>query len=127
METISGPQGSIKPHIVENPQKTFWFERHDGSIFNTNEREAWTIYNGRVQTYIRAPRPKLIGVSDGRVFQQAVIESHQLFKDGKEEEAKERMRRGRDEELESGRGNVQKPQNYDSVDSAGNPVNRSQL
>jgi len=127
METLQGPTGNIKPHRIENPQATFWFQRHDGSIFFTTEREAWMVYNGRIQTLYKVPPPKLIGVSDGTIFYQSVKDAHQLYAEGKVEEAVQKLKEGEKLEMESGLGKLRAPINYDSVDKSGFPVDRSKL
>ena len=121
---LQGPTGKVKPNIVEGAQKTFFFERHDGSTFSCQEREAWALLNNPPK--VLGPRqnpPKLIGVSDGTRFALAVKESHALFKEGKQEEALARLRAGHQEEFEVGIGHIEMPKNFDIIDSRGLPIN----
>lgn len=106
---------------IDPPQKTFFFERHDGSIISVNEPEAWRIINGRIQAYLRYPIPKLIGVSDGSTFQKALFEARELGKTDVEL-AKERVRKGYQEELEAARGHIEQPRNFDIIDKYGQPT-----
>lgn len=125
MEEIKTPTGDkITPNVIEEAKDTYFFERHDGSIIHVQEREAWDILKGGnrvVGPYINPP--KMIGVSDGRLFQKAVQEAHALHREGKTEEAKERLRQGEREELEAARGKFKRPRNYDMVDKNGQPFN----
>lgn len=114
---IKAPGENYAANRVEPAQLTFFFERVNGQIFSVSEREAWTIYSGRIQTYVRQVPPKLIGASDGSLFQKAVIESHQMLKEGKtKEEIQERIRQGEREEIEAARLNFVRPRNCDTVD-----------
>lgn len=125
---ILPPTGPIKTNRVEAPQKTFFFERQDGSVINVQEIEAHNILKNRqrvIGTYI--PPLKLIGVSDGLIFQKAVLESHALHKEGKTEEAMERLRQGEREELEAARGHIEKPRNFDSIDQHRRPIDLGRL
>lgn len=101
---------------LENPKQTWFFERFDGSIIAVQEYEAWNLVCGRSKALgpVRA-KPKIIGVSDGTKNYQAVSEAHQLFSEGKVEEAKERVRQGFNEELESARGHIIQPRNMDEI------------
>jgi hypothetical protein len=106
---------------VEPPEKTFFFERHDGSIISVKEPEAWRIVTGRNQAYLRYPIPKIIGVSDGTTFRNAVLEAQELAKTDLEA-AKARIRKGYDDELAAARGHVESPRNFDVVDKTGQPT-----
>lgn len=121
----------MQPNRIEPPQKTFFFERHDGSIITTNEAEAWRIINGRIQTYIRKPAPKLVGVSNGEKYYRAVIESHELARVDpvtgvlsleNKEKALQRLRDGWKEEFEAAKGHIEHPRNFDTVDKNGQPT-----
>jgi len=116
-QEITPPTGEIKTNRVELAEKTFFFERHDGSTVYMKEEEAWNFLNGRSKAVgpVVAP-PKLIGVSDGRVFQTAVLEAHALHKEGRVEEAMARLRLGETQELEAARGHIERPRNFDTID-----------
>lgn len=105
----------MKVHKLERPQRTFFFERYDGSIIAVNEPEAWNLYTNRTQTVgWRFTPPKLIGTSEGLIMYEAVKEAHELFKtdpDG----AQERLKRGHQEELEKARGNIIPPRSADKM------------
>lgn len=112
----------------ERPQKTFFFERPDGSTFSVNEAEAWNVYTGKNQIVgFQTVRPKLIGVSDGSKVAQAIIEAKEIFKTEGFEKAQQRVKQGHEEEIESARGHIEKPRNFDMVDSRGNPVRLQDL
>lgn len=117
----------MKPNKVESSQKTFFFERQDGSTFPAGEQEAWSILNNRNQVIgQRHSKLKLIGVSDGRLFQQAVLESHDLAKTNPEAALK-RLKLGEEQELEQARGKIERPRNFDTVGQNGRPVKISDL
>lgn len=111
----------MQANQIEAPRKTFWFERHNGTVFCVHEEEAWRIISNRNQAYLRHQAPKLIGVSDGTLFWKAVMDAHDLVKTDPEK-AKERIRQGQQEELESGRGKIIMPRNFDVIDKYGNPT-----
>jgi len=107
---------------IELPKKTFWFEKWDGSIFATQEEEAWRIVNKRNQVYEVKPPHKLIGVSTGEIFYQAVIEAQKYMQAGDMDKAKEIVNQGHQDELESGRGKIEAPRNFDTIDKNGQPA-----
>lgn len=124
MEEIIPPKGEIIVHKLEDPQKTYFFERFDGSVICVQEQEAHTLLKGRVKVIgPQQAKPKLIGVSDGSKFHQAVQEAHALHREGKTAEALQRLRDGEKEELESARGHIEMPRNFDAIDTNRNPVN----
>lgn len=109
---------------IENPQKTYFFERFDGSTICVQEVEANNLLKGRGKVIgpVQA-RPKLIGVSDGTKFHQAVTEAHALHAEGKIKEALARLKQGEQEELEAARGHLERPRDFDFIDMHRNPVN----
>lgn len=122
MDEIQVPSGPIKNNHNEGPQKTFFFERSDGSIVAMHEVEAWNLLKYRQQVVGRYVQPpKLIGVSNGHKFWEAVTEAHKLNAVGKIEEALERIRQGEKEELEVARGHIEMPRNFDAIDQHRNP------
>lgn len=103
----------MKVNKLEQPKKTFFFERHDGSVISVGETEAWNLYARKNQVIgVEIPRPKLIGVSDGKMMYQAVQDAHKLFAEDPEK-AFERLRKGEQEELEAARGKITLPRNMD--------------
>lgn len=106
---------NMKVHKLEKPQKTFFFERQDGSIISVGEQEAWNLHARKNQVIGQdIPKPKLIGVSDGMKVHQAIKEAHEIFRTDSEA-AQERVRRGHDEELEAARGHIILPRNFDKM------------
>lgn len=105
----------MKIHKLEKPQKTFFFERHDGSIISVGEQEAWGLYARKNQVIGQdIPKPKLIGVSDGLKMHEAISEAHKIFRTDPEA-AQARIRKGHEEELEVARGHIIKPRNFDKM------------
>ena len=103
----------MKANKLEKPQKTFFFEREDGSVIAVGEYEAWNLLKNRNQIIgVRTYPPKLLGVSNGQKMYEAVKEAHAIYLTD-QELAKDRMRRGFDEELEVARGNIVQPRNPD--------------
>lgn len=110
------------------PERTFFFQRENGSIFSVGEAEAWSIYTGKLQTVgIRNIPPKLIGTSDGLIFNKAVQEAREIFKVSGIEAAQAHIRQGHSAELEEAKKHPQKPRDFSSVGLNGQPVNISEL
>jgi hypothetical protein len=105
---------------VELAKPVFFFQRPDGTVFHTDEKAAWSIYNGRsTMVGIRQPLPVYLGTSDGKLFAKAVVESQQIFKTSGLQAAQDRIRKGIDEELEVAKLNKTPPPNTDTVDKYG--------
>lgn len=106
------------------PEKTFFFQREDGSVFSVNEQEAWSIYTGKMQTVgVRTYPPKLIGTSDGIIFHRAVQEAKEINKKDGFEAAQDHIRKGIDLELEEAKKHPQRPRDFSSIGLNGRPVN----
>lgn len=119
LETKKGISDKLYP-----PEKTFFFERANGSVFSTGEAEAWIIYTGKSQTVgVRTIPPKLIGTSDGQLFHKAVQEAKQIGKMEGFEKAQEHIRFGYELELEEARKHPQRPKDHSAVGLNGRPVN----
>lgn len=117
----------INPKI-EQPQKTFFFERADGTIFSVNEQAAWTIYSGKSQTIgKRLPIPKLIGTSDGKIVNQAVSELKSIFEKEGLEKAQEYLKMAHEMELVSAKEHIIPPRNFDTIGQNGQPIKISDL
>jgi len=113
---------------IESSQRTFFFERSDGSIFCTNEEEAWSIYSGKNQIVgLRFSIPKLIGTSDGKITNQAIIDAKAIFQKDGLAKAQEHIRTAQEQELESARKTIIPPRNFDTIGNKGQPVNMSEL
>jgi hypothetical protein len=107
------------------PREVYFFEREDGTVINMEEKEASGFLKGRVaEIGVPFKRHKLIGVGDGKLFAKAIIEAKQIFKTTNSlAQAQERIRQGEKEELESARGKLKKPRDFDSTDPKGNLTN----
>lgn len=128
MDEIQAPKGAIKTNKIEVAQKTYFFERHDGSVIAVQEVEAWNLLKPKQPVIGRYTPPiKLIGVSDGTKFQTAVQEAHALHSQGMIEEAIARLRKGEEEEREAARGHIEMPRNFDSIDQDRRPFVMGQL
>ncbi len=113
---------------VEGAQETYFFERMDGSVISVLEEEAWNIMKGRTPIVgFRHNTPKLIGVSDGQIFQRAVLESQGFLREGKVIEAQAILKKGQADELEAARGKFKRPRDFDTIDRRGRPINISDL
>lgn len=106
------------------PEKTFFFQRENGSIFSVNEQEAWSIWTGKMQTIgVRTYPPKLIGTSDGRIFHKAVQEAKEINKTKGFEEAQDHIRKGMELELEEAKKHPERPKDFSAIGLNGRPVN----
>jgi hypothetical protein len=101
------PSEQTKIHRLEKPRKTWFFERHDGSIVAVGNDEAFFILKGN-NNYHRTM--KMIGCSDGVTFHNAVVESHNIFRTTQDIKlAQEKLREGERAEIEKARGNMERP------------------
>lgn len=82
-------------------QETWFFERMvDGFVFACNEIEAWEIMNNA--NLHKRSHYKMLGVSDGKLYAQALREASQLKTP---EEKRQRLFDGEKEELEQAKKN----------------------
>lgn len=110
------------------PKKVFFFERQDGSIMYTDEKDAWAIYSGRNRVLGAVNnRPKLIGTGEGKIFSQAIQEAQELFKTSGLQASQDRIKKGVEDELQEARKTVVPPRNVDTVLGNGEPVNLASL
>ena len=124
------PEKELIPNMgkVEESQKTYFFQREDGKIIQTNALEAWSLWNNRSQILGRQKlRWKLIGVSNGALFRKAVEEAQRLMRSQGLSVAQERLRKGEEEELLVAKGHIEPPPNYDEIGRGGNPIRISSL
>lgn len=113
---------------IDQPVKTWFFEKSNGSIVSVQEAEAWRIWSGKNQIVgQQVARPKLIGVSDGKLYFKALVEAREVAKAEGLEKAQERIRQGYQEEIESARGNIVAPRNFDTIGNNGDAVRVSDL
>ena len=104
------PKGTPKPHQIEPPKKTWWFQRGEEHI-PVSEIEAWHILRGK-NAYHR--NLKLVGVSDGVMFSKAVKESHDAFRStGDIVKSQEILRAAYESEYQSGLGRIESPRNQE--------------
>lgn len=100
---------------TEKPQRIFFFERKDGSVFHAQEQEAWTLYSKGTQVIgFERDRPRLIGVGDGAIFSEAVAEAKKVAATNLQE-SQEMIRKGISDELEACRGKIIAPRDMDKV------------
>lgn len=107
---------------IEKPQKVYFFERADGSIFPTNAVEAWALLKRPVQIIgVERVRHKLIGTGDGVIFHKAIMESQEI---GKTDiaAAQARLKQGELEELEACRGKIVYPPDADKMGDGANYI-----
>lgn len=123
LETRKGISDKYYP-----PEKTFFFQRENGSIFSVNEAEAWRIWTGKQQVVgFRTIPPKLIGTSDGKIFNKAVQEAKAInLKEGFEA-AQLHIRNAYDAELEEAKKHPERPRDFGSVGLNGMPVDIDKL
>lgn len=102
--------------------RTYFFEREDGSVIFAEEREAWGLYSRIPQVLGKRTYPlKFLGSSDGKKYQQAIFDSQQIYRETNSlAKAQERLRQGEKEELEAARGNLVPPRNQDKMGSGAN-------
>lgn len=100
---------------VEDVRKIYFFQKENGEVFAVqSDEEAWQLWNRRNQIIGKeTDRIKLIGTGDGRIFNQAILESRELFKESGLEAAQERIRKGEQDELDACRGTIIPPPNMD--------------
>lgn len=91
---------------VEPNQKTYFYERSDGSVICVQAQEAWKLHKKRF---------KQVGVSDGTKFRQAIAESQEIFHREGLAAAQARIKKGEQEELEAARGRYEVPPNADKM------------
>lgn len=113
---------------VERAKPTWFFEQPNGKIIAVGEEEAWRIYTGKNQIIGQRPYPfKIIGVGKGQIYEKAVAEAIELKNAGKDEESKACLRKGFEDELESARGNIVAPRNFDMIGRNGQPTTTQDL
>lgn len=101
--------------------RTYFFERPDGSRVCAEEKEAWSLYSRSPQILgVRTYPFKFLGSSDGSKYQQAIRESKEIFTTtGDLEKAQARLRQGEEEEFAQAKGVMIPPPNMDRMDLKG--------
>lgn len=123
------PRGTMKPNVsspwaILRPQRTYFFQREDGTFFSTDEKEAWGIWSGKRQVIGEITRgPSYMGQSDGALYFQAIKDAHVLLANEGEEAARARLELGIQEEFEVAKKDKTIPRNHDVLDKSGNPIN----
>lgn len=113
---VDGRAGELKP--------VYFFERANGQYFLTEARDAWNILKGRIQVAgLQTVIPKLVGMSDGQFYAQAVTEAKLVEQEKGLEAASKYIKQKIDEEYQKCKGKPVIPPNFDTVDSRGNPTN----
>lgn len=101
---------------VENAQPIYFFERENGTVVCAQGKEAWNLYSRKPQIVgVETRRPKLIGMSDGSIFRQAIIDSQTIFKEKGLAAAQDHIREAQNKELEKARLNKVAPPNADKI------------
>ncbi len=124
------PEKPLQANVgkIEETQRTYFFERDNGTTFFTTGREAWSLIKRPTKVMKKeTKRMKFLGSSNGQIFQKAVRDSHKVFREQGLSVAQEVIRKGESDELEAARGNMVYPPNYDMVDRGGNPINIASL
>lgn len=107
------PGETPKPNKVEPARKTWFFQKPNGEIFSCHQNEAWQLLQ---KTSVYQRDLKMIGCSDGMIFQKAVHDAHKVFQETKDlEKAQEILRAGELAEIEAARGNLERPQDPSRV------------
>lgn len=115
-------------HKVDAPQKTFFFEREDGTVFGVNEQAAWNIYSGKAQVIgFRNKQPKLVGTSNGMIVNNSLMQAKVIFETEGIEKAQAYLRQAQELEIEEAKKHPEAPRNFDTMDNSGRPVRISDL
>lgn len=117
----------LKPLVAKVNQeqlpinRTYFFERPNGTRVVAEDKEAWSLYSRIPQVLgIRTYPFKFLGSSDGRKYQQAILESKEILATtGDLEKAQVRLRLGEEEEFEQAKGVMVPPPNMDRMDLKG--------
>lgn len=112
---------------AEAAQRVYFFERPDGSKIHVDERTAWTFISRPQQTLSGRHSYKYLGTSDGRQYQNAVLEAAGVFRTQGLEAAQDFLRQAWEKELEIALQDKTLPRNFDRVDKTGSPVDTSRL
>lgn len=100
-----------KDSKIQKKETVYFFERSDGQIIATGEREAWTLYTRRQQTIGSSPVTfKLVGTGSGDIFYKALLEA-QAQSDV--ETAKAIIKKGQEDEYNACKGKIIPPMNFD--------------
>jgi hypothetical protein len=106
---------NLKPYL-EKPEKVFFYARPDGSTFACKAEDAYNVK--------KTGKFKQLGVSDGKLFYEAVKQAQEVAKTDLEK-AQEILRQGEKDELELAKGHMEEPPNFDHIDARGRPTSWS--
>ncbi len=106
------PQNFVNDLRVEPAQKTYFYERENGSVIAVNAKEAWEIEQKCLRRLLQM---KQFGVSDGKIMQQAIIDSKQVLKTQGLEAAQAKIREAFVLEQAAAKGHFERPPNADVV------------
>lgn len=105
-------------------QRTYFFQREDGTIITADDASAWSIYSGKNQVIGEVkPKPKYIGQTDGTTYYKAVMEAQKVFKEKGFDASRDIMLQAEQESFEESKKNTTPPRNFDAIDRHGNPIN----
>jgi hypothetical protein len=100
-----------KDSKIQKKETVYFFERSDGQIIATSQREAWTLYTRRQQVIGSAPVTfKLVGTGSGDIFYKALLEAQSQ---SDVEVAKAIIKKGQEDEYNACKGNIIPPPNFD--------------
>lgn len=91
----------------------YFIQRPTGDVIYVDEKSAWSLLKDRSM--------KLYGVGDGKTFNKGVMEARILGQTDIKL-AQERLRKAVQEEMDSAKGKLIYPRNFDTVDFGGNPT-----
>jgi len=102
---------------VETPKKTYFWVRESGEVFATEEQEAYHIQYVLVEKMGR--KLQLYGVSDGKLYNQAVKEAIKIKEEQGLAEAQKYLRGAFEKEKAVAKGNLEKPPDLSTMESNG--------
>ena len=94
-----GQELIMKISYIEQPRKTFFYERKDGFVFACGLEEAYNCHD----------RFKQVGVSDGKHYWDTLNEIRKVVETLPDEEVKKMMLKAYKEEIEIARGHFEDP------------------
>lgn len=97
---------------IDPPQKTYFYEREDGSVIAMNAPEAWEMEKKRARKLVFT---RQYGVSDGKLMLQALLASKEIIKTQGLGAAQAKIREGFEAEKAAAKGHMEMPPNCDMV------------
>lgn len=99
---------------IDAPQKTFFYERRDGSVIAMSENEA--ALTGKFY--------RLLGTSDGTTYFRLISELHKKAETLTDEEVAKCLTEAFNAELEVAKNHIERPRNMAVTDLEGKPSQR---